>query len=244
MSKRFIIYSLGTLLEILAIILLVPAAIAYFEISPLQFPNAFFDPRIFGFIIAIASSFLSGVFLLATAIGLFVFLRRKIEPQRIKLALIPFLGILLGSLVMISIAIISVYLVYYLAPTYVNCDLWLKSYFLERATKLVLVSDILSVVMFLITFTVGAGSFGVLLYNKKIINDAFVWTALASGILSIAKIGYFATGNAGVVFMFLASIGSIMFYFFICEMIYVIFKDHNEENNPKVKKSIDASLLE
>ncbi|MGB3111743.1 MAG: potassium transporter TrkG, partial [Candidatus Omnitrophota bacterium] len=60
MNPKFITYSVGKLLEILALILLIPAGIAFFEIQPRIFPDIFFDPRLMGFIIAIISSFIFG----------------------------------------------------------------------------------------------------------------------------------------------------------------------------------------
>jgi hypothetical protein len=190
------------------------------------------------------SSLLSGVFLFFTAIGLFVFLRRKINPNKKNLSIIPFLSILLGSLVMISISVIRVYLVFYVAQKYNFCVVCLKSYFLDRATKLISITNILSAITHVLTFTLGAGSIGVLLYSKNIINDAFIWTGLASGVLGLAKIFYFVSGTVGAVFIFLASVGSILFYFFICGMIYVILKEHINENKQNNKSSINDSLLE
>ena len=63
MNKQFIIFSVGTLLEIMAAILLVPAAIAFCEIPLRTFPGVFFDHRLLGFIIAIISSFFCGFLL-------------------------------------------------------------------------------------------------------------------------------------------------------------------------------------
>ena len=60
MNKRFIIFSVGKLLEILALVLLVPAGIAFFEIPAKSFPSVFCDPRLLGFLIAIVSSFVIG----------------------------------------------------------------------------------------------------------------------------------------------------------------------------------------
>jgi trk system potassium uptake protein TrkH len=60
MNPKFITYSVGKLLEILAIILLIPAGIAFFEIQPRVFPDILFDPRLSGFIIAIVSSLICG----------------------------------------------------------------------------------------------------------------------------------------------------------------------------------------
>jgi len=63
MSKSFIIYSVGKLLEILAFTLFIPAAIAFFEIPSKIFPAILWDPRLLGFLIAIISSFTVGTIL-------------------------------------------------------------------------------------------------------------------------------------------------------------------------------------
>ncbi|MFC1593957.1 TrkH family potassium uptake protein [Candidatus Omnitrophota bacterium] len=60
MNKRFILFSLGRLLEVLSVLLLVPTLIAYSEIPAASFPSFLFDPRIFGFIMAILSSLFFG----------------------------------------------------------------------------------------------------------------------------------------------------------------------------------------
>ena len=60
MNKKFIIFSVGKLLEILAFILLIPATIAFCEIEASTFFSAVFDYRLVGFIIAILTSFLIG----------------------------------------------------------------------------------------------------------------------------------------------------------------------------------------
>jgi len=60
MNPRFITYYVGKLLEILSLILLIPAGIAFYEIFPRTYPGMFLDHRILGFIIAISSAFLAG----------------------------------------------------------------------------------------------------------------------------------------------------------------------------------------
>lgn len=60
MNKSFIIFSVGKLLEILALTLLIPAGIAFFEIPSRTFPSILFDYKLLGFIIAIVSSFIWG----------------------------------------------------------------------------------------------------------------------------------------------------------------------------------------
>jgi hypothetical protein len=139
--------------------------------------------------------------------------------------------------------VLQIYIVFYITPNYIGKTFTEQQYFINKATNVIDVSDILSVLTHIITFTIGAGSIGILFYNKKIIHDVFVWTALTSGVLSITKIGIYFSGTVGIAFTLLASIGSIFFYFFLGEMIYVVIREHQEGNN-KQKAAIDASLLE
>ena len=60
MNKKFIIYSVGKLLEVLAIILLVPAAIAFYEIPDKVFPAVLLHQALLGFVIAIPTAFICG----------------------------------------------------------------------------------------------------------------------------------------------------------------------------------------
>jgi len=60
MNIKFILYSVGKLLEILAIILLIPAGIAWKECSQQMFPEICVDPALMGFIIAILASYFCG----------------------------------------------------------------------------------------------------------------------------------------------------------------------------------------
>ncbi len=63
MKKSFIIFSIGTLLEILAVVLLIPAGIAFFEVRDSQISQFFLDPRLSGFLFAIMSSLVCGIIL-------------------------------------------------------------------------------------------------------------------------------------------------------------------------------------
>jgi len=60
MNKSFIVFSVGKLLEVLAFVLLIPAAIAFFEITSRTFPEVLFDHKLLGFLIAIVASFVCG----------------------------------------------------------------------------------------------------------------------------------------------------------------------------------------
>jgi trk system potassium uptake protein TrkH len=62
-NHRFVIYSVGRLLQLLAIVMLVPAAIAVWESWPLALPQGLADVRIAGFAIAIGLSFILGTVL-------------------------------------------------------------------------------------------------------------------------------------------------------------------------------------
>ena len=60
MNKKFIIFSVAKLLEILSYILIVPALIAFFEIPSRSFPDIVLDHRLLGFVFAITTSFICG----------------------------------------------------------------------------------------------------------------------------------------------------------------------------------------
>jgi trk system potassium uptake protein TrkH len=62
----FVIYTIGRFLIVLALILIVPCAIAFFEVKDRPFPQLLLDERIIGFIIAIVLSVLCGGTFLAT----------------------------------------------------------------------------------------------------------------------------------------------------------------------------------
>lgn len=65
MNKRFILFSLGIILEILAAILIVPAFIAFYELPASPLIQKCISPDFLGFVIAIVSSFASGKLLKA-----------------------------------------------------------------------------------------------------------------------------------------------------------------------------------
>ena len=65
MNKKFIIFSVGKLLEILAFILIIPALITFFEIKQESLLSTILDYRLVGFIIAIVASYLAGSLLKA-----------------------------------------------------------------------------------------------------------------------------------------------------------------------------------
>jgi len=77
MNKRFITYSIGKLLEILGLVMLVPAGIAFCEISSKTFPAVLLDHRLLGFVMAIAGAFVCGT--LCKLIG-----TREIEGNGIR----------------------------------------------------------------------------------------------------------------------------------------------------------------
>jgi len=62
MNRKFIIFSVGALLEVLAALLVIPAVIAFFEIYPKTLLEAVQHPSLSGFFIAIGGSFVLGRF--------------------------------------------------------------------------------------------------------------------------------------------------------------------------------------
>lgn len=63
MNLRFVLYSLGKLLQIQALVLLVPSGISLWGLRPWSLPATLWNERILGFIIAVVASFLTGTLL-------------------------------------------------------------------------------------------------------------------------------------------------------------------------------------
>jgi len=65
LNQRFVFYTIGKLIIVLAFILIIPTVIALFEIRKFPLPQLLFHEKIFGFIISIALSLLFGGILIA-----------------------------------------------------------------------------------------------------------------------------------------------------------------------------------
>ncbi len=60
MNHRFVIYSIGKLLQVLAAVMCIPAGIALFEAMPARFSALILDRRLFGFVLAIGLALCTG----------------------------------------------------------------------------------------------------------------------------------------------------------------------------------------
>ncbi|MFH1996694.1 MAG: TrkH family potassium uptake protein [Candidatus Omnitrophota bacterium] len=60
MDKKFVVFSVGKILEIISFILFIPLAISFFEIPLKKLPFCLFDHRFFGFLITIVATFAFG----------------------------------------------------------------------------------------------------------------------------------------------------------------------------------------
>ncbi|MBD3421281.1 MAG: TrkH family potassium uptake protein [Chitinivibrionales bacterium] len=64
LNQRFVIYAIGKLLQVLALVLCIPALIAWFDLDRHSIPEALFDPRLAGFAASIIASLLAGTLLI------------------------------------------------------------------------------------------------------------------------------------------------------------------------------------
>lgn len=78
MNYRFVIFTIGKLLQVLAIVLLIPAGIAVYECLPCSLRTLFIDVRFLGFFITIILSSLTGTLLL------FIKLERRLSGNAVR----------------------------------------------------------------------------------------------------------------------------------------------------------------
>ncbi len=78
MNYRFVIFTIGKLLQVLAIVLILPACIAISECLPCSMKELFFDVRFLGFFITIITSSITGTILL------FIKVERRLSGNAVR----------------------------------------------------------------------------------------------------------------------------------------------------------------
>jgi len=174
-----------------------------------------------------------GVFIIPTSITIFLFLRKNLFSKKNKnLLLIPLLSSIIGSGFVIGIYSIKYYILYYIVPAYnaASDPTVIFNQFLE----VIQLTNILSLVAFILIYTLGAGLFGLISLKSTLMKNNVSWMAIASAVLALAKIGFFVENTAGAVFSLLAQMGSILYFFWLAGFIF-IFKENIKEIKTEIK---------
>ncbi|MCK5046565.1 MAG: hypothetical protein KAS22_08295 [Candidatus Heimdallarchaeota archaeon] len=180
-------------------------------------------------------SLVNSIFIIPATIGVFINLYSKIKENRKNWLILPTATTIIGSLLLISLIIIKLMLIFNTAPSYVSAIEPAKSEILTFFENRVGYLSIFQVVGYLFLFTVGTGSFGVLSFKYQLTKETSTWLAIFTAVLGLGEIGVFIPSNFGSVLIFMASIASILYFFWLGSIIFVIRQNMKEDKFEKVE---------
>jgi len=172
---------------------------------------------------------LSGIFIIPTAIGFLFFLRTKIDERKQKILILPTITFILGSGLLIALYAIKINIIYELAPSFVAAIEPEKTQLLTQFNELNLITDIIQAIAYVFIYTLGAGTYGLLIVKIEELRGTLGWTAISSAIFALLVFGLFVDSTFGVILQLGAQIGSIMFFFWLISMAYAILFLRREE---------------
>ncbi|NHJ05828.1 MAG: hypothetical protein EAX90_13460 [Candidatus Heimdallarchaeota archaeon] len=172
---------------------------------------------------------LNGLFMIPTIIGIYSHLRKNMIIKPKLNLLIPLITMILGYVLIIALYILKIVILFQIAPNYINGTIVEKEEIILLITKIDLVADIMSIVASVLIYLIGAIIFGIILLQYIEFNRVLIWAAVASGILSLGIIGSLLEGTGGIVLLFLAQIGTFLFYFWLIGVLFVIFRKWEKE---------------
>lgn len=180
-------------------------------------------------------SIVNSIFIIPATIGVFINLYSKMKENVRNWLIIPTAATIIGSLLLISLIIVKLLLIFKTAPIYVTAIGDTKIAILEFFENRVGYISIFQVIAYLLLFTIGTGIFGVLSFKYQLTKETSIWLAIFTAFLGLGQFGVFMPDNIGSVFIFLASIASILYFFWLGSIIFVIRQNMKEDKFTKVE---------
>lgn len=174
-------------------------------------------------------SLVNSVFIVPAIIVVFINLYSKIKPNVKNWLILPTAATVLGAILLICLIIVKLLLIFKTAPDYVAAIEPTKSEILAIFENRVGYLSIFQVIAYLLLFTVGTGGFGILSFKYQLTKETSTWLAIFTAILGLGEIGVFIPGGFGSVLIFMASIASILYFFWFISIIFVIRQNMKED---------------
>ncbi len=184
---------------------------------------------------------IQGIFIIPSIIGVLLLFRSKVDEKIKNWLVVPTITTILGSLLLISLVFLKFKIIFQLAPEYNIAAGEAKDEIFAIFENWVKVIFILQVVAYVLIFSLGAGIFGIASFKYQVTKETQTWLALLCGILGLCEVGVFILGTAGSVFTFLASIASILFFFWLGGMGLAVIQRIKEK---KLEFTEEISVLE
>jgi len=154
-----------------------------------------------------------GVTLFPAFLGIFFFLREEIGGKIKPLLFFPLIATIIGALLVVGLYSLKFYLIFSVATNYMAATN--KEPILNYFLSLTRISDILSVIVYILVYTLGAGMTSILTIKTNAVKPNISWLGILTGVLALGKIGYFLENTAGYVLSFAASLGAIMYFIWL-----------------------------
>ncbi len=175
-------------------------------------------------------SLINCVFITLAVIVVFINFYPKIKSGTRNWLFLPTIATIMGASLLISLIAIKLNLILNTAPDYVTAVEPLKSQIFALFETRVKYLTIFQVIAYLLLFTVGAGAFGVLSFKFQLTKETSIWLAIGTAILGLGELGVFIPSGFGSVLIFMASIASILYFFWYFSIIFVIRQNMKENN--------------
>ncbi|NHJ33110.1 MAG: hypothetical protein FK732_09615 [Asgard group archaeon] len=181
-------------------------------------------------------SFVSCIFILPATITVFINFYSKIKQEVKNWLLLPTIATLIGTLLLLSLLVVKLVLIFKTAPAYISAIEPAKSQYLAIFENRVGYLSIFQVIAYMLLFTVGTGGYGILSFKYQLTKDTSTWLAIFTAFFGLGELGVFIPSGFGSVLIFLASIASILYFFWLGSTIFVIRQNMKENVFVKSEK--------
>ncbi len=178
---------------------------------------------------------ISAVFIIPATISLFFVFYSKIKQEVKNWLLLPTITSIVSSLLIISLIIPKLIIIFQIAQDYYVATDPLKSLLLAKFENWIFYINIFQVIAYILLFTIGTGSFGFLSFKYQLTRETSTWLAIFTAILGLGQLGVFIPLNFGSVLIFMASIASILYFFWLGSTIFVIRQKMKEDKFEEVE---------
>lgn len=178
---------------------------------------------------------ISAVFIILATISLFFVFYSKIKQEVKNWLFLPTITSIVSSLLIIGLIIPKLIIIFQIAPDYYVATDPLKSLLLAKYENWIFYINIFQVIAYILLFTIGTGSFGFLSFKYQLTKEISTWLAIFTAILGLGQLGVFIPSNFGSVLIFMASIASILYFFWLGSTIFAIHQKMKEDKFEEVE---------
>ena len=178
---------------------------------------------------------ISAVFIILATISLFFVFYSKIKQEVKNWLFLPTITSIVSSLLIIGLIIPKLIIIFQIAPDYYVATDPLKSLLLAKYENWIFYINIFQVIAYILLFTIGTGSFGFLSFKYQLTKEISTWLAIFTAILGLGQLGVFIPSNFGSVLIFMASIASILYFFWLGSTIFARHQKMKEDKFEEVE---------